>query len=127
MPIRIYDGHTFTSLGQTAMTELRLHKKVLAWGNSYGIRLTKKELEQLARVGDEVEVVLRPRKRKIDWSKIGFSGLPPDFSERADEYAYEAWLAEQEKPEAGSTIASTRPRTPQRGPAKRRPASRVKG
>ena len=53
--------------------------KLLRWGNSYGIRLSRKEIERLgAREGDElvVEVKVRPTDR-VDLSHLRtFTGGP---------------------------------------------------
>lgn len=72
-------------------------KKVVAWGNSYGIRLTKAELASLGIApGAEVEVEVRPVRKKIDWSKVAIFRWGDNASERHDDILYEGWLAEEE-------------------------------
>ena len=72
-------------------------KRILRWGNSYGIRLTKAEVEALGlHEGDGVRVEVKPRHPKIDWDT--FPGLdlgpdsPHDLSVTHDDAFYEAWL-----------------------------------
>lgn len=78
----------------------RAVKKVVAWGNSYGIRLTKAELASLGIApGAEVEVEVRPVRKKLDWSKIAIFNLGGNASERHDDILYEGWLAEEEEKE----------------------------
>jgi hypothetical protein len=67
--------------------------EVKKWGNSYGIRLSKKELERLGiKEGDVVAVALKKTKRKT--ARISLEGLPtfhdpdPYASVRHDEYLY---------------------------------------
>ncbi len=59
--------------------------KVKKWGNSYAIRLTKKDLEELGlEKGDEVKVEIK----KINRENIDLSGLPTfhDEDEKASEH-----------------------------------------
>ena len=75
-------------------------KKVVAWGNSYGIRLTKAELASLGiSPGAEVEVDLKPARKKIDWSKVAIFDLGGNASEDHDEIMYQGWLAQEKKKE----------------------------
>jgi len=76
-------------------------KRVLAWGNSYGIRLTKAELAQLGiQPGADVEVDVKPVRKKIDWSKVAIFRWGDNVSERHDEILYEGWLAQEEEEKA---------------------------
>lgn len=89
-------------------------KKVVAWGNSYGIRLTKAELASLGIApGAEVEVEVRPVRRKIDWSKVAIFHWGGNASEEHDEILYQGWLAEEQEKEArlrGRKKAGARPK-----------------
>lgn len=94
--VRIHLLMTATHAGGT------LHKRVLKWGNSYGIRLTKADLERLGlREDDEVDVGLEPAPPEIDWASIEFLRLGSELAKRGsldhDEIAYEGWLKEQEE------------------------------
>ncbi|MFA5862589.1 MAG: hypothetical protein WDA16_12935 [Candidatus Thermoplasmatota archaeon] len=68
--------------------------EVKRWGNSFAVRLSKKELERLGiHEGDRVDVSLKkaPKRKK---GKISLEGLPvfhdtaTDGSENHDEYLY---------------------------------------
>jgi len=73
-------------------------KRVVAWGNSYGIRLTKAELASLGIVpGSEVEVKIKPTRKNIDWSKVATLDLGGDASIRHDEILYEGYLWEENR------------------------------
>lgn len=59
--------------------------KVKKWGNSFAIRLTKKELEELdLKKGDEVKIEIK----KIDLENVDLEDLPTfsDEDERASEH-----------------------------------------
>lgn len=63
----------------THMDAARLDdKRILRWGNSYGIRLTKAEVEALGlHEGDGVRVEVEPRRKKIDWDTFPSLNLGP--------------------------------------------------
>lgn len=68
------------------MPPARLHKRILRWGNSYGVRLTKDDLERLhLREDDPVDIELEPCRPDIDWDNLPDFGLGPDASLRHDE------------------------------------------
>lgn len=64
-----------------------MHAKILEWGNSYGIRLTKAEAERLGlRPGDEVIVEVKAKPdEKVDLSGVRTMSLGGDLAERHDE------------------------------------------
>ena len=69
--------------------------EVKRWGNSFAIRLPKREAERLGlKEGDHVEVELRKPPRSKKRRRIDLSGLPvfhdtvSDASERHDDYLY---------------------------------------
>ena len=67
-------------------------RKIKKWGNSFGVRLTKKELEEYGlKEGDEIKVRIekvKPRK-EIDLSEIPtFSETDEKASEHHDTYLY---------------------------------------
>lgn len=68
------------------MVQKSLHKRVLKWGNSFGIRLTRADLEELGiREDSEVDVNLELCKPNVDWDRLPDLGLPRDASTRHDE------------------------------------------
>lgn len=68
------------------MGEIQVHRRILAWGNGYGIRLTKADLERLGlRPHDEAEVVVRGEPKGIDLSTLPVFHLGGDASIRHDE------------------------------------------
>ena len=55
------------------MPELTIQRRLLRWGNAYGIRVTKAEAEALqVREKQELRVELRAGEPRIDLSKITF-------------------------------------------------------
>lgn len=62
--------------------------KILRWGNSFGIRLSKQEAQREGLApGQEVDVEIRPRPvRKIDLSHLRKFDLGGDLSVRHDEF-----------------------------------------
>lgn len=58
------------------MGEIQVNRRILAWGNGYGIRLTKADLERLGlRPHDEAEVVVRGERKGLDLAKVQFLRL----------------------------------------------------
>lgn len=75
-----------------ASKAIRVRKRVLRWGNSYGIRLTRKELQGTAlREGVEVEVELRPRAPRVDWDRLPEFRLGRNASREIDEVLSEGY------------------------------------
>ena len=74
------------------MTDVILEGKILAWGNSYGIRIRKEDLERAGlAAGGAVKVRIETPDRRIDLSHFHFlKGGRPDDSERHDELLGEA-------------------------------------
>ncbi len=65
--------------------------EVKSWGNSYAVRLTRRDLRRLGiQLGDQVDVQLRAMpKKKVDLSKMPiFYDTVSDVSERHDDYLY---------------------------------------
>jgi hypothetical protein len=64
-----------------------VHGKLLRWGNSFGIRLRRSDLEENGlREGDEISLEIRKLPRdKIDLSGIRTFAGDPDLSTRHDE------------------------------------------
>ena len=65
--------------------------KIKKWGNSFGVRLTKKELEEYGlKEGDEIKIKIEKIKPKeIDLSEIPtFSETDEKASEHHDTYLY---------------------------------------
>ncbi len=64
-----------------------MHAKILKWGNSYGIRLSKADVEELGvKEGDEVvvEVLARPGE-KVDLSGVRTFSLGGTLADDHDE------------------------------------------
>lgn len=74
------------------MGDLHIRRKVLKWGNGYGLRLTKAELEKLELVpGQEADVRISSQPQRIDLSHLRFlDDDATDVSERHDDYLEEA-------------------------------------
>ncbi len=70
------------------MDDVVIEAKVLRWGNSYGIRIKKNDLEASdLHPGEEVVVRIERRDGRIDLSDLPtFAGGRDDVSERHDEY-----------------------------------------
>ena len=66
--------------------------KIKRWGNSFGVRLTKKELEEYGlKEGDEVKIKIEKvkPKKEVDLSNIPtFSETDEKVSEHHDTYLY---------------------------------------
>lgn len=69
-----------------------MHATIKRWGNSYAIRLTKKDLARLdLKEGDEVDVQFLSSRRPVDVSDLGFLTDPdgePAVSQDHDRYLY---------------------------------------
>jgi hypothetical protein len=73
------------------MGDVVLSGKVLAWGNSFGLRITRDELREAGlQPGDEVSLRILARPARID-----LSGLPAlEGGEATDSERHDALLAE---------------------------------
>jgi hypothetical protein len=68
------------------MGEIQVHRRIVPWGNGYGIRLSRSELDRLGlRPRDEAEVTIRGERSGLDLSKIHAIDLGPDASETHDD------------------------------------------
>lgn len=78
------------------MSEVVIEGKVLAWGNSYGIRIRKADLEREGlHPGEEVSVRIERSADEVDLSDLPvFSGGRTDVSERHDAYLAQALATE---------------------------------
>lgn len=76
--------------------EVIVEGRILEWGNSYGIRVRKADLERAGLApGEEAIVRIARRSDKVDLSHVRFlRGDRSDVSERHDEYLGEARLAD---------------------------------
>jgi antitoxin component of MazEF toxin-antitoxin module len=70
------------------MADVIIDGKILAWGNSYGIRIKKGDLEREGlQPGEQVVVRIERRGERIDLSDLPvFAGGRSDVSARHDEY-----------------------------------------
>ena len=51
------------------MPRVMLRAKLLKWGNSYGVRISKSDVDRLGvRVGDELDVEVLPKRTRVDLS-----------------------------------------------------------
>lgn len=73
--------------------------KVLRWGNSYGIRLSKEDAEREGlREGQEIVIEIKAREGgKIDLLDLPSFNLGGETPERHDEYIAEAVLDEHKE------------------------------
>lgn len=54
------------------MGRVMLRAKLLRWGNSYGVRISKADVERLGvHPGDELDVEVLPKRGKVDLSFLG--------------------------------------------------------
>lgn len=68
------------------MREARFRRKLLAWGNGFGIRVTKADAERLGlHAGQEIDVHIAPASDEVDLSHLAFFDDGPDVSVRHDE------------------------------------------
>lgn len=81
------------------MHDVVVEGKILAWGNSYGVRIRKEDLERAGlAAGAEVKVRIETGGGKIDLSGLPvFHGGDPRDSERHDELLAEARFADLER------------------------------
>lgn len=81
------------------MTYNGMIAKVLKWGNSYGIRLSKEEAERAGlKPGDEVVVEVKAREgQTIDLSDLPGFDLGGDLAERHDEVWADAVVEERRR------------------------------
>jgi hypothetical protein len=72
------------------VSRMTAHKRVLRWGNSFGIRLTRKDLDRLGiQEDDEVDLSIEPCRPQVDWDKLPTLSLGGDASARHDEIIFE--------------------------------------
>ena len=72
------------------MGEILVTGKLLRWGNSYGIRISKADFERLGVTpGTEVSVTAAGQPGRIDLSHIEFLHLGEDLSVNHDRYLAE--------------------------------------
>ncbi|MBW3583779.1 MAG: hypothetical protein KY455_11825 [Euryarchaeota archaeon] len=63
-----------------------LHKRILRWGNSYGIRLTRDDLDALGmHPDDQVDIIVERCTPTVDWDHLPSLSLGPDASTRHDQ------------------------------------------
>lgn len=73
------------------MAEIQVRRRIVPWGNGYGIRLSKSDLERLGlQPRDEAEVVVRSQPRGLDLGHFHFLRLGGDASLHHDEILGEA-------------------------------------
>ena len=75
------------------MSTVTVEGKLLKWGNSYGIRISKKSVEELhLRTGTtlRVEVAVPAKGKALAWSEMPTFNLGGDASARHDEIFAEA-------------------------------------
>ncbi len=73
------------------MGKVRFRRKILRWGNGYGIRLTKAEAERLgATEKTVVDVEIEAEPPRFDPTRFRFVPMGPDASRRHTELAAEA-------------------------------------
>lgn len=74
-----------------SMDSLRIRRRLVKWGNAYGIRLTRKEVDQLGlHEKDPVDVEVRPESEGIQVDRLTRLRLGRAASVRHDEWAKEA-------------------------------------
>lgn len=98
------------------MEEVRITGRILDWGNSYGIRLKKADLERAGlKPGQEAAVRIEGNAAKIDLSHIRtYRSGRSDISERHDEYLGEAYWADYRKKQREWDAARRKKRGPRR-------------
>jgi hypothetical protein len=68
------------------MGEILVHRKIVPWGNGFGIRLSKGDLERLGlRPRDEAEVLVRGERKGVDLSHFHFLRIGGDASIHHDD------------------------------------------
>ncbi|HEX2066768.1 MAG TPA: hypothetical protein VHI93_08150 [Candidatus Thermoplasmatota archaeon] len=68
------------------MGEILVHRRIVHWGNGFGIRLTKGDLERLGlRPRDEAEVLIRGQPKGVDLGNLPTLHLGGDASLRHDD------------------------------------------
>lgn len=73
------------------MDSIRVHRRLLKWGNAYGLRLTREEAKRLGvREKDPVMAEVRPETRTLDPSRLHLVDLGPEASRRHRKLAREA-------------------------------------
>lgn len=70
------------------MGSIRFRRRIVKWGNGYGIPVTRAEVEQLGGpANDSVEVEIRTATSRLDVSALHMVDLGRDASERHTELA----------------------------------------
>lgn len=73
------------------MDRLRIRRRLVKWGNAYGIRVTRKEAERLGlHEKDTVAVEVWPDVERIQVDRLTTMRLGRGASARHDEWAHEA-------------------------------------
>lgn len=73
------------------MESVRIRRRLLKWGNAYGVRITRAEARRLGlQEKDPMVVEVRPQKSTLDPSRLHMVDLGPDASRRHREWAREA-------------------------------------
>lgn len=77
--------------------------KVKRWGNSFGVRLTKRDLEALdVKEGETVRLIIEKTGGEVDLSGLPvFSDPDPYASERHDEYLAEHYRSDEWRSRSG--------------------------
>lgn len=84
------------------MTEVVVEGKILEWGNSYGVRIRKADLQRSGlRPGETVSVRIERDGGRVDLSDLPtYAGGRPDVSRRHDEVLAAALAEDMEAGEA---------------------------
>ncbi len=80
------------------MPEVRISGRILRWGDSYGVRIRKQDLDRAGiQVGENVELRLgTPEENRVDLSGFPLIEDPdPDVSKEHDKHLGEARLKRQ--------------------------------
>lgn len=73
------------------MAELRVRRRLLKWGNAYGIRVTKEDARRLgATEKDTVEVEIAKAEPRVDVAQLPVFHLGRDARSKHDEVSREA-------------------------------------
>lgn len=76
---------------ESLMARIRVQRKILRWGNGFGIRLTKADLQKLQlRAGSEAQVTVSGEAQRVDLTHLRWFRDEPDVGRRHDELLGEA-------------------------------------
>lgn len=86
------------------MPEVIIEGKILEWGNSYGIRIKKRDLEEQGlQPGENITVRIEHASDRIDLSDLPtFTGGRSDVSDRHDAYLAKGLEAKMSDDDASS-------------------------